>query len=217
MKKTFIFGAAVILAGCASQGNYNQSPIVEKTDADTAVVETANVMPVQAAVPCAEPVILRPRVVESKSQQKRVCENEKPCYQTADNDLYVPQLPEIYVIAANRTVNTMLKEAEPFYKQVGNIKVWIDKEYARSADLPGGMDKGTATLKKRFEQMPTVEVVKNKKDADYVVGSKADWFDTATKKVPAIKYDLFLKTPNGKTFGQWSEIIHQAAGDRSWW
>lgn len=218
MKKTVIYGAAVILAGCVHQANNNKPAPAETVSAINEISAEAPVTVLeQTAAPCAKPVILRPRVVESKSQGKRVCENTKPCYQTADNDLYVPQLPEIYVIAANRTVNTMLKEAEPFYKQVGNIKVWIDKEYSRSADLPGGMDKGTVTLKKRFEQMPTVEIVKNREEADYIIGSKADWFDTTTKKVPAIKYDLFLKTPNGKTFGQWSEIIHQAEGDRSWW
>lgn len=209
MKKTVMLGAAVILSGCTCLGDCNKENVTVQTPAPEIVqIQTA---------PCVEPMILRPRVVESKSMKRRVCCNEKPCYQTADNDLYVPDLPEIYTLSAQRTVNKMLVEAEPFFKQVGHIKVWIDKEYARSADLPGGMDKGIETLKRRFAQIPSVTVVNRKEDADYIVGSKADWFDTATKKVPAIKYDLYLKTPDMKTFGEWSEIIHQAEGDRSWW
>ena len=211
MKKTIIFGAAAILFGCASP-NKQDTPQANSVMSE----QTPAFVQIQSA-PCVEPMVLRPRVIESKSQKRQVCCNEKPCYQTADNDLYVPDLPEIYMVAANRTVNAMIVEATPFFEQAGNIKVWIDKEYQRSADLPGGMDKGTQTLKKRFEQIPGVTIVSNKNEADYVVGSKADWFDTATKKVPAIKYDLFLKTPDMKTFGEWSEIVHQAEGDRSWW
>ncbi|MBR6356072.1 MAG: hypothetical protein IKR92_04370 [Alphaproteobacteria bacterium] len=215
MKKTVILGAAILLSGCTCLGDCNKPKTVAPEAAAPEMV-VPSVVQIQAA-PCVEPMLLRPRVIESKSMKRRVCCDEKPCYQTADNDLYVPDLPEIYSMAANRTVNTMLVEAEPFFKQVGNIKVWIDTEYARSADLPGGMDKGTITLKKRFAQIPNVTVTDNRNEADYIVGSKADWFDTATKKVPAIKYDLFLKTPDMKTFGEWSEIIHQAEGDRSWW
>lgn len=211
MKKTVIFGAAALLVGCAYNAQTNDA-------AQSVSPEVQGIFtPAEMAAPCSEPVILRPRVVESKSLKRRVCCDEKPCYQTPDNDLYVPDLPEIYVISANRTVNTMLTEAEPFYKQVGKIKVWVDTEYPRSADLPGGMDKGTLTLKKRFAQIENVTLVNKKEDADYIVGSKADWYDTATKKVPAIKYDLYLKTPDGNTFGEWSEIVHQAQGDRSWW
>ncbi len=206
MKKTIVFGAVLLLLGCAHQ----------KT-ATTPLPKPESVLQTSEAPACSEPIILRPRVIESKSQKQQVCLDNKPCYQTADNDLFVPDLPEIYMIAANRTANSMLVEAEPFYKQVGKIKVWLDKEYPRSADLPGGMDKGTEILKRRFAQIPNVSVVDKRQDADYIVGSKADWYDTATKTVPAIKYDLYLKTPDGATFGEWSEIIHQAQGDRSWW
>ena len=79
------------------------------------------------------------------------------------------------------------------------------------------MEQGTKTLKKRFSDISNVIVVENPAEAQYVVDSRVDWFDTATKKVPAIKYDIFLKSNNGRLIGEWSEIIHQAAGDRSWW
>ena len=65
--------------------------------------------------------------------------------------------------------------------------------------------------------MENVRVVENKLAADYVVHSTADWYDTATKTIPAIKYSILLRGRDGHLVGQWNEIIHQAEGDRSWW
>jgi hypothetical protein len=53
--------------------------------------------------------------------------------------------------------------------------------------------------------------------ADYVITNEIAWFDTATKTVPAIKYSLGLYNPRGQKLGEWSEILHQVKGDRSWW
>lgn len=222
MKKAFVYGATVLLAGCVcTSGDCNKEKKPEPQP-----VQAVQTIP--AAMPCysgcvqpgckTEPVVLKPRVLE-KVQAK----NKRPCCADETNvfpdkeEYYVPDAPEIYVISANRTVNSMQSEAMAFFKQVGKMKVYIDKAQPKADDLPGGMDKGTETLKARFEQMENVSVVKDKKDADYVVVSTADWFDTATKTVPAIKYDLFLNAPDGMVIGEWSEIIHQAQGDRSWW
>ena len=43
------------------------------------------------------------------------------------------------------------------------------------------------------------------------------WFDTPTKQVPAIKYTLTLESKDGVKIGEWTEVVHQADGDRSWW
>ena len=129
----------------------------------------------------------------------------------------MPDAPEIYVISANRTVNSMLKEAAPFYEQAGTMRVYIDAANPKAGDLPGGIEQGTQTLKKRFGEISNVIVTENLADAQYIINSQADWFDTATKKVPAIKYDMFLKSKDGRLIGEWSEVIHQAEGDRSWW
>ena len=72
-------------------------------------------------------------------------------------------------------------------------------------------------MKKRFAGISNVIIVESKNEAEYVVDSAVDWYDTATKTVPAIKYDMFLKSKDGRLIGEWSEIIHQAEGDRSWW
>lgn len=227
MKKTFLFGAMALLAGCS----VCTSPDCGKSAAKQQPAEQAvnNVAAVPMAMPCTscaqptcvgrtEPMVLKPRVLEKvQPQHKRPCCDDGIDVTGGAEEYYVPDAPEIYVISANRTVNSMQTEAEAFFKQVGPMKVFIEDAEQKSADLPGGMDKGTQTLKSRFEQMDKVSVVNKKKNADYVVGSRADWYDTATKTVPAIKYDLLLKAPDGQIVGEWSEIIHQAQGDRSWW
>ena len=216
MKKTILMCACSLLAACQST-----SQIEPQVEAVPEVVESGmpcsySCMPNSPCMQTLEPLILRPRVVEKVGQPaKRPCCNDEPSF--GNLQVYVPDAPEIYVISANRTVNSMLKEAAPFYEQAGTMKVYIGSAELKAKDLPGGVEQGTKTLKKRFADISNVIVVENPAEAQYVVDSRVNWFDTATKKVPAIKYDLFLKTPNGKTFGQWSEIIHQAAGDRSWW
>lgn len=223
MNKICLFGAVALLAGCS----ICTSPDCEKKAAKTPQPEAQAVA--VPAMPCTtgcvqpdcmgkiEPMVLKPRVLEKvQPKHKRPCCDDVEIT-TGEEEYYVPDAPEIYVISANRTVNSMQTEAAAFFKQVGPMRVYIDKAEPKSADLPGGMDKGTQTLKSRFEQMDKVTVVDKKSQADYVISSRADWYDTATKTVPAIKYDLFLKAPDGQVVGEWSEIIHQAQGDRSWW
>ena len=247
MKKTVILGTLVFLAGCAcSSGKCNkeaQASVVAAPEATmiaapeatmVAIPDATEIMqpmtvevPAALTMPCSsscgqpncEPMVLKPRVIEvAKTKKKRPCCSTADEYVLFDDDEpYVPDAPEIYVISANRTINSMLVEAEAFYKTVGAIKVYIDNEERLSDDLPGGMDKGTAAIQKRFADMENITVVEDKKDADYIVSCAADWYDTPTKTVPAIKFDLYLKNKDGSLFGEWSEIIHQAEGDRSWW
>jgi len=222
MKKKLIIGILVLLTGCALHKNETATKDITN--------ETNITTPVSLNFPCsyscakpndcvaAEPVVLKPRVTETAEKiKRRPCCDDEPVLPFEAPETYVPDAPEIYVISANRTINSMQNEAEDFYKQVGNIRVYVDKAEPKSDDLPGGMDKGTEIIKKRFAQMNNVTVVENKMAAGYIVYTTADWYDTATKKVPAIKYDLILKGRDDHLIGEWSEIIHQAEGDRSWW
>jgi len=229
MKKALVFGGVALLVGCS----VCTSPDCDKTTKSEPAVQAtsaAPVAPVVTAMPCTsgciqsacsgttEPMVLKPRVLEKvEPKRRRPCCDDNADIAVGEEQYYVPDAPEIYVISANRTVNSMQTEAVAFFKQVGAMKVYVDKAEPKSEDLPGGMDKGTETLKKRFAQMENVSVVSKRENADYVVSSRADWFDTATKTVPAIKYDMFLNSPDGQVIGEWSEIIHQAEGDRSWW
>ncbi len=217
MKKTAIFGLMAFLVGCQNTPAEQQAAVQTEPQAITGVPCSYSCMPNNPCVQAPEPMVLKPRVVEVVGQP-----NRRPCCDNAVSPFgslqtYVPDAPEIYVISANRTVNSMLKEAAAFYEQVGTMKVYVDGADLKANDLPGGTEQGTKTLKKRFASISNVIVVDNKADAEYIVDSRVNWYDTATKTVPAIKYDMFLRSKEGRLIGEWSEIIHQAEGDRSWW
>lgn len=226
MKKTVLFSTLLLLAGCACpfdnclKNEDVNIPLAKKTNTSVVVQEVCSAQTSeQNKCKTLAPVVLKPRVTETLSaNKKRPCCNDENSWLEGENDVtYVPDAPEIYVISANRAVNTMQKEAEPLFKQVGRMKVYVDKATEMSDDLPGGIDKGTDIIKKRMQQMENVKVVNNKLVADYTLGSSADWYDTPTKTVPAIKYNIILKDRGDNLIGEWSEIIHQAEGDRSWW
>ena len=50
-----------------------------------------------------------------------------------------------------------------------------------------------------------------------ILNNKIKWYDTPYKNVPSIKYDIILIDKDNKTIGEWSEIMYQAEGDKSWW
>lgn len=226
MKKTVLFGTLFLLAGCAGATQEAQDPAETENNEFVPAVQTIPAMPCSyscmqpnGCMHAAEPVVLKPRVVETVkgSYHKRRCCPDEPALPGQEDITYVPDAPEIYIISANRTVNSMQKEAAAFFEQIGIMKIYIDEAQPKSDDLPGGTEKGTETLKNRFANMSNIIVTPTKDEADYVINSVIDWFDTPTKKVPAIKYDLFLNEKSGRVIGEWSEIIHQAEGDRSWW
>ncbi len=232
MKNIAVWGmlsVLVVLTGCCNE-RCAQKRKVETTPVKSEAVVVEQPVVANVAVPCSyscmpnnpcvnapEPMVLKPRVVETvtNNRRRRPCCDDQPI--GGEVKTYVPDAPEIYVISANRTVNSMLKEAEALYKQAGTMRIYVDKADLKSRDLPGGIEQGTSTLKKRFSNISNVLVMEDRNQADYVVTSAADWYDTATKTVPAIKYDIFLKAKDGHLIGEWSEIIHQAQGDRSWW
>jgi len=226
MRKTVVLSLVLLLAGCACHKGDCQKT-AETEEAKVVTQEVATPVAIPCSYSCAqsgkcqtlEPVVLKPRVTEIRGDKRKrpCCDEDVSLLQGEDAETYVPDAPEIYVISANRTVNSMQAEAAPLFKQVGHIKLYIEKATPKSEDLPGGMDKGTDVIKKRFSQMKNVDLVESKHDADFLIGNSADWYDTPTKKVPAIKYDISLKDRGGNLVGEWSEIIHQAEGDRSWW
>ena len=247
MKKTLISGMALLLVACACpKGNCpsenkpkEPTPVASqvsttkevsiteaKTESVPVVYETA--APASSvSYPCAstlkcqnqEPIVLKPRVTETvNAKNKRpCCDDDNTWLQDENTETYVPDAPEIYVIAANRAFNSMQEEAEPLFKQIGRMKVYVGDAKPLSEDLPGGMNKGMEIINKRLQQTKNVKVVNNKYVADYRIDSSADWYDTPTKTVPAIRYNITLKDRGENLIGEWSEIIHQAEGDRSWW
>lgn len=210
--------APVVVAVTGDDVAVNNPVMVSETLPVASEVSGSYGCAVKANCQTLEPIVLKPRVTEVVgSENKRPCCDDNAWLLDENPETYVPDAPEIYVIAANRAFNTMQEEAAPLFRQIGKMKVYVGEATPISEDLPGGMDKGMVVLKKRLEQMKNVEVVKNKFTADYRIDSNADWYDTPTKTVPAVKYNITFKDKSGNLIGEWSEIIHQAEGDRSWW
>ena len=215
MKKIAMFGAMMLLVGCAAAPQDTSEETLEQAPA----TGTPACCQQGSCYSAPQPMVLKPRVIEvvRPNRKRRCCPDDEPILPGQEGIVYIPDAPEIYVISANRAVTAMQKEAAPFFEQIGTMRVFVAQAKPKSEDLPGGVNKGTETLKTRFSNLNNVIVVNTVDKADFIVNSVIDWFDTPTKKVPAIKYDMFLNAKDGHVIGEWSEIIHQTEGDRSWW
>ncbi len=151
----------------------------------------------------------KPRVTEIMPKKRPCCNDENPNAKEV-----VPYAPEIYVIAANRTLRSMLNFASPI---PNGAKVYVADTVNNEPDMPGGFEKGAEVLKRGLKNSGKFKIVEDREKADYVLGGEVSWYDTATKTVPAIKYSLGLFDNHGHKIGEWNEILHQADGDRSWW
>ena len=217
MKKTVICATLAILSGCATQKN-NQQEIIMQQEVVCEHVEPC-VQNIQLITNCEaeKPEVLRPRVTDEISDAKirRCCPNDVP----SDNKIQtvIPNLPEIYSISANRTANKMLKDITPAFADLDVVKVYVSEEAETQQDLPDGFSEGIKTLKYRLSNASNILLVEDKQQADYILNNKIKWYDTPYKNVPSIKYDIILLDKDNKTIGEWSEIMYQAEGDKSWW
>ena len=164
-----------------------------------------------ASVPCPYAVnVQKPRVTEIMPKSRPCCDDKNP-----NAKQVIPDAPEIFVISANRTLRSMLNEKEVLFGK--KSKIFVAETINNEPDMPTGIEKGTAALKRGLNNNENIEIVSDREDAEYVVTSEVSWFDTATKTVPAVKYSLGLFDAKGQKIGEWNEILHQAKGDRSWW
>ena len=208
MKRFVIFGLIFLLISCSSTTESGKQEITI----------VANVVPCSYScvqnsdIPCGYAIVQqehKPRVTEIMPKKRPCCNDENPNAKEA-----IPDLPEIYVIAANRTLRSMLANKDTLLKEKAGI--YVSETINNESDMPTGQEKGTATLKRGLINAG-YDIVTDRGAADYVITDEVSWFDTETKIVPAIKYSLGLYDTHGKKLGEWSEILHQAKGDRSWW
>lgn len=185
--------------------------------------------------PCRE--VLRPRVTETVVQPKprRECEvdgqtlncgcgncqtfkNQQAVSQTeaAPAQVIIPAMPEAYKLAAGRALNRMLRDTSSLYQARHNLKVYVKDPIAKSADLPAGIETGVKTLKRNLANSYTFSVTDKPANADYYLATEADWFDTPSKNVPAIKYTTSLIDRKGNKVNEWVEIIKQTDNSKIW-
>lgn len=215
MKKSVLISALLAVAGCASQNPQEPEVYAEAPSVSVPCSYSCMENNCLSAVP--EPLVLKPRVTETVSaHKKRRCCPDDVVVGSDEQQVIVPDLPEIYVISANRTVSSMLNDAKAVFNDKP-VHVFVPDSKLLADDLPGGADKGLKAAKKRLDNVNTVILAKNAKTAEYIVNTAIDWFDTPTKQVPAIKYTMELVSSDGVKIGEWTEVVHQTEGDRSWW
>ena len=206
MKKFGMFCSALLLVACA---NTNKTEEVQNNEVTTAVPCSYSCQSNQTT-PCPYVQnVQKPRVTEIMPKKRPCCDDANPNAKEV-----IPDAPEIYVIAANRTLRSMLNGDSPL---PNNAKIFVAETVNNEPDLPTGFEKGTAALKRGLERSGKYNIVNERAKADYVLIEEISWYDTATKTVPAIKYSLGLYNNFGQKLGDWNEILHQANGDRSWW
>lgn len=125
-------------------------------------------------------------------------------------------MPEAYKLAATRTLNRLLRDTSSLYQSRPNLKIYVKRPVAKSSDLPGGIENGTDTLKRNLANSYVFSVTDNLSAADYYLTTEADWFDTPSKNVPAIKYTTSLYDLNGKKLNEWTEVIKQTDSNKIW-
>jgi|GEM_PF-3635584 len=128
---------------------------------------------------------------------------------------YVPAQPQSYVLASNRAFNRFIKDTYDIYSKKPDIKVYVKDGVLKNGDLPQGIDKGVESFKTNLANSHTFRLTDDEKTADYVLTTTAEWFDTPSKDVPAIKYIIRLTDKNGEKAGVWSQIVTRA-DNKSW-
>lgn len=217
MKKTVLLGTLLIFTGCTAHKTVEEQPYIPET-INISMPCSYSCLQENCSTAALAPVVLKPRVTETYNpnrKKRRCCADDTPD-NPAELQIRIPELPEIYVISANRTVNSMLNDAKAVF-QDKTIKIFVEDTVIADKDLPAGAPQGIKTIKKRLSNVNTVLLTDKKEQADYLVKPQTDWFDTPTKQVPAIKYTLTLNSKDGIKIGEWTEVVHQAEGDRSWW
>lgn len=209
MQKFAVLCSALLLAACSAAPNAESDtqPAVDAVPCSYSCVKNYG-------VPCGKILntqqVQKPRVTEIMPKSRPCCNDVNPNAKTV-----IPDSPEIYVIAANRTLRSMLSRKDSLFNN--KTKIFVAETINNEADMPTGIEKGTASLKRNLSADDDFEVVSDRGGAKYVLSSEVSWYDTTTKNIPAIKYSLQLYDTKGQKIGEWNEILHQANGDRSWW
>ena len=128
---------------------------------------------------------------------------------------YVPEQPELYTLAANRSFNNFIKDTSSIYEKRPDVKIYLSKGVLKDGDLPQGIDQGVESFRTSILNSHTFLLTGDKNEADYVLDTTAEWLDTPSKDVPAINYVVRLVGKNGKQVGVWSQVL-KYADNRSW-
>ena len=224
------------------QDNVIQSDMAYSESIPHAVV-VESVCPCQETVPvvmdpckCAHDTtpreVLRPRIKETLPvQTARNCPKDSQiincgCGQCQvfekDTDTedkvkeVVPEMPQAYELAASRAFNHFIKDTFDIYSKKPDVLLHVEQAQLDDNDLPGGVENGVMLFKNKVLTSRTFVLEEDKAKAEYVLQTSAQWFDTPSKEVPAIKYTIKLLDNKNKIVNQWVEIVKKAENSQKW-
>ena len=124
--------------------------------------------------------------------------------------------PEVYAIVATRTTNKMLAEAPAIFAQNKEAPLYVAKTVLVDRYLPNGASVAGQTAKEIIVGADMFNLTDNKADAEFVLESSVDNFNTP--EVPVIVFNMELYDKEGNLKGRWSDNIRQVQNDDgSWW
>lgn len=127
-------------------------------------------------------------------------------------------MPEVYALAATRSVNKMLDQSAEVYEKNPAPKLYITEFKKLSKSLPDGLYYAKDTTKQIIEGSRTYIVVNNLNDADYYLETQIKEIQTQTSETPIIEYKIVLNDKDNNKINEWTETIRQLQNDdKSWW
>ena len=125
-------------------------------------------------------------------------------------------MPQAYELASSRIFNRFITDTADIYSKKPDALLNVESVQVANDDLPGGTKNGVQLFKDKILSS-RIFVLENDKDkAEYVVETKVDWFDTPSKEIPAIKYEVILKDNKNELINQWTEIVKKAENSQKW-
>lgn len=238
MKQYLLLSLLVLVSACS---HCNRNRVAEPApqpyvyeEPQFVPYEPVEVNPCQCAYQpdsCRE--IQKPRIVEEKVLEPRrhcpgdsqfldcgcgQCNTFAPAEPRAEPivETFVPDMPQAYNLASNRIFNRFIRDTYNIYSQNPNIKVYVRHPVVKNDDLPGGALSGVETFKNQLQSSHTFALTNSADDADYILNTTTEWFDTPSKPVPAVKYTVDLLSKDGNPVNSWVEIVKKPEQTQSW-
>ena len=127
-------------------------------------------------------------------------------------------LPDVYALAATRSINKMLDQSAEIYEKNPAPKIYITEFKKLSKSLPDGLYYAKNTTKQILDGSRTYVVVNNLNDADYYLETQIKEVRLEGSESPIIEYKIVLNDKENNKINEWTETIRQLQNDdKSWW
>ena len=148
-------------------------------------------------------------------KQAPVFVTESPYAEEQNHEMMTP---DVYALAATRSVNRMLDESAEVYEKTPAPKIYITEFKKLSKTLPDGLYYAKDATRQIIDGSRTYVVVNNLNDADYYLETRIKEIPVQGAETPIIEYKNVLNDKNNQKIGEWTETIRQLQNDdKSWW